>query len=294
MGETGDVESEVEDCTGVVPLIEAHFPGVEVAVDVHARSSTVAATAVDRVKAARQMERCYRCDDEGVAGERRRTTVGIYYPVEPEWVAVLPGDWTDRDMKLTGALGLTGVKVATVPRVGCVGRGEDEGRKPNKVELDNCYGNVHDAIWAAGCDYVVLVGRAALDLWRPDCSADQLHGKIGVLWDRYVVMGLRDVRWARDSGNAVERRMIAENTRDAARRWKEAVRGGGQGKMGNQWGSPLLPVTRHMAVECVECGSGAVDSIDRDALGWCREHRNARWMKVRGLAANHGVQEGLW
>ena len=278
-----------DNMDGLVPLIQGHFPGTQVAVEITARTSTVPATAVDRVKAAAAYKTCRRCEEDGIAGERNKIVAAPHYPTDARWVVVTPPGFTEQGWNIARAAGVIGDRTAVVPRLGCGLIGRD---RANAGEVERCYGNVADAIWAAGCDYVVLIGRDACEMWRSDLTVEQMDGTIGVLWDRYVVMGLRDMSWIAKTPNRVERKTLARGLEQNVARWVEAV-GEREGRLLSTWAAPALPVTRYMATSCVKCGDGT-RWIDRDGIGWCGTCRNNGWMKARGLPASHGVQEVMF
>lgn len=284
---------------GGVEAVMGVFPGAEVAVSIASRLDTPAATRSEQAKMRGWVTRCRDCDEAGIAGVRTervppefRVTTASFAVVQDRPVA----GGTARKLLMSSMRGakVPGLDAAAwLHAVACrtVGEGADTTRRPNMEEKRRCWGNVHDGLWHANTDRVLLVGGDAKDLWRPDLTVEQLAGVVGVLWDRYVCMVVENPVAVLEAG-AGERRAMARRIEQQLRTWSEVVVEDG-GRMVEGAGRPMLPVTASMAVECVEC-RGAVDWVDRDGLGWCRTHRNDRWMKCRGLRPGHGDQGRLF
>lgn len=281
------------------------FPGAEVAVSIASRIDAPAATRAEQAKMRGWMSRCRTCDDDGIAGERAERVPPTFPGLHAGFVVVMDrpvledvGRGVGRGVAGTvlrsafKANGLDVGAVAWTSTVACRTVGDDGlHRRPNREEKKRCWGNVADAIWHANTDRVLLVGGNAKDLWRPDLTVEQLAGVVGVLWDRYVCMVIPNPAGVLEAAGG-ERRMLGRQINECVKTWRRVLDEDG-GKMVEGAGRPMLPVTASMARECVEC-RGEVDWIDRDGLGWCRVHRNERWMGCRGLGPGHGDQGRLF
>ena len=274
-------------------------------VRVASRLDTPEATRAEQAKHRVAVKGCRECENAGVAGVRVER-VPPAYPTRRASFAVV----TDRPMLEDATEGRAGSSAgptllakafkankvpgadgaAWVTAVACRTMSDasiPEHRRPNAEEKKRCWGWCADGIWHANTDRVLLVGGDAKDLWRPDLTVEQLAGVVGVLWDRYVCMVVDNpMKFLALTGH--KKRDAGRRLNEQVKQWGEVVDEDG-GEVLEGASRPLLPVTRHMARECVEC-RGEVDWIDRDGIGWCRAHRNDRWMACRGLDTGHGGQ----
>ena len=276
--------------------VQAAFPGAEVMVDVASRESVVDLTRGEQAKMRASVKKCRACDVDGVAGVREGDRLPPLYPVHRAPYVVVVGRLdAGKDIGLLRtamrSAGLVVDAAAWVPVVACRTVGDDgEPRRANRAEKQNCWGHVVDGIWHANTDRVLLVGGDAKDLWRPDLTMQQASGLVGVLWDRFVCMVVDNpggVLYAQGR----EKRDLARRLNEHMGVWREVV-GEDEGQWVEGVDKPRIPVTRHMGLECVEC-RGEVDWMDRDGIGWCKGHRNERWMECRGFDPDHGVQGEL-
>lgn len=288
--------------------VRAVFPGVEVAVSIASRLDTPAATRAEQAKMRGWITRCRDCDEAAVAGVRAERVPPTFRAHAASFAVVMDrpaledtlGDGSRGVARATMHTALRSAKVggldaaAWLWAVSCRTLTDGpipEHRRPNADEKRRCWGNVHDGLWHANTDRVLLVGADAKDLWRPDLTMEQVAGTVGVLWDRYVCMVVDNpMGIVRAQGG--EKRRLARRLAGQLGVWREAL-GEVDGRKLEGVGRPVVPVTASMAKECVEC-RGEVDWIDRDGLGWCRGHRNERWMECRGLSPDHGVQQEMF
>lgn len=131
-------------------------------------------------------------------------------------------------------------------------------RAPAVGEVNACRGHMLTQIELAGSPFVLVVGAVALDaVWRSDFKISDVHGKVFVLNDSYIIMPIHHPSWAlRNGRRAVE--MITEDLK----KWRKVTKGGAQS-------------LRFLGKACSRCVHGATH-YDRDGVPFCNDHY-AKW-----------------
>lgn len=282
MSNGGNVEVNVRAAFG---------PGVETVVDIGPRTVvSPAATMVDQTKIRGVVKACRGCG----ARDAVDAPVPASYPILNHRYALVVGkEMTPAERKLlvtamrTAKMGDRPLEAAAViPRVGC----NVEGR-PSREALAGCHGHVIDQLWAANTNYALLVGGAAKDLWRPDLTLGQIEGRVGVMWDRYVVMVVPspEAILTMPGGRKKEERIGVLMA--GLKVWRDVLEARITVDADDADDPQLKPVTGDMARDCVKCGRRAQE-MDRDGLGWCRAdwpEGRRRWREVRGVVDATGT-----
>lgn len=152
--------------------------------------------------------------------------------------------------------------------VSCFPSAGNEGvvvRSPTDTEIKACHSNASAQIASAYTTYVLLVGAKAFNIFRSDLQITSHHGRVFVMYDSYVVMGIIHPAAAL-RGQSGFKSLIRE---DLAK-WRDIVYGGD---------NPL----GFLGHECVKCPSEAV-MWDRDGVPWCMKHYEKwknQWEKER-------------
>src|SRR5690606_35940161 len=107
---------------------------------------------------------------------------------------------------------------------------------------------------------------AAKNLWRKDLTMPQTVGRVGIMWDRYVVKVLPNP----DELNHVnDRSLWVDRWTLGLKAWEESVKQDRGVVLGGREGGWVaqLPVTAEMGNDCVEleCGVTRGLVLDRDA-----------------------------
>lgn len=270
------------------------FEGVEVAVEIGPRTMvSPMATLVDQTKVRAAVKGCRECDARGQVDAPTPAKLPL---LNHRYAVIVPREMEPAERKtLVTAMRNAGLgdrpleAVATIPRVGCSG---GMGTRPGKDALAACHGHVADQLWAANTNYVLLIGGTGKDLWRPDLTMQQVQGRVGVLWDRYVTMVLPSPEAILALPGGRKKEETIGVLMRGLRLWKEVL----DARIAVDADEPddphLRPVTGDMARDCVLCGRVAQE-MDRDGLGWCRkdwtEGRRA-WRVARGVIGRDGTE----
>lgn len=267
--------------------IKIAFPGVETVVDIGPRTGVVAATMVEQTKQRATIRSCRACEVAPgiVPSDPTYPILNHRFVIVGQLMTREQGKWWQTAFRNAGWRDQgTWEAVATVTYPACA-----EDRRPTSEMLRECKGHAHDSIWHANTDYVLLVGGAAKDLWRPDLTVDQMVGKVGVMWDRYIAMVVPSPVAVMSMPGGKKKEAKNAAVLAALRTWKEVVQGSVRsGEADNEDEPFILPPTAYMARECVGDGCRrAVARMDRDGIGWCARCWEAGgkvgWRFARGV-----------
>jgi hypothetical protein len=126
----------------------------------------------------------------------------------------------------------------------------DLGRPPLESEIAAYRERTLAAIEAAECPHVMLLGKAAIALWRPDLKPMQVTGGTFLWGNKWVYPTIHPSAIAMDGQNL--------------QIWREGMRGLARG---------IFDGEVQYGYTCIKCGD-AVDAYDRNAVPYCREHFN--------------------
>lgn len=144
-------------------------------------------------------------------------------------------------------------------------KGDGTVRSPTDVEIKCCHDNALSQMSAAYVTFVLLVGAKAFNIFRSDLQITTHHGRVFVMHDSYVVMGIIHPAAAL-RGQSGFKKLIRE---DLAK-WRDIVYGGD---------NPLS----WLGDTCVKC-EGTALMWDRDGVPWCMKHYemwSKQWEKER-------------
>lgn len=148
----------------------------------------------------------------------------------------------------------------------------DLGRPPLASEIAEYRVRTIAAIEAADCPHVMLLGKAAISLWRPDMKPMMVAGGTYVWGNKWVYPTIHPSAIAMDGENV--------------QTWRDGMRGIARAIFEND--------IRYDTV-CIRCDY-QVDVYDKDAVPYCIKHFNANavnkekeWLKKQNQALQGGM-----
>lgn len=148
-------------------------------------------------------------------------------------------------------------RVSFVPVTGCVPRVDNGSlRASTRAEVKTCEANMYRAMDAANSPSVLMLGKGAMQAWRPNLTVEAVDGMVCVWRDQWEVAVVEHPAAAVHEGKAA----ILEWQRKIARAVRMLHAGDVLDGMGG----------RCVMKKCNE----PVFAWDQDAVPWCRDHVN--------------------